>query len=141
VNAQLKAKSEPDQPQQKFFYLVCGFCRWSTRDIGLLDVSVGWFGFTLFGFVVSNVSRLWFEQCKAAGDCRTVPMWSGLVTFCSCLEYSQIGWFSISTFKINELIEGYRHLVMQEKAEKDDKKNPFAKRKVYQTNTANVSFW
>ena len=26
---------------QKVFYLMCGFCRWTTRDVGIADVTTG----------------------------------------------------------------------------------------------------
>jgi len=35
------AASQPatPQPQPKVFYLMCGFCRWTTRDVGIPDVT------------------------------------------------------------------------------------------------------
>lgn len=40
----------PDDPtkttMKKAYYLACGFCRWTSRDVGMADKSVG--GFLLF---------------------------------------------------------------------------------------------
>lgn len=36
----------PDDPtkttMKKAYYLACGFCRWTSRDVGMADKSVGW---------------------------------------------------------------------------------------------------
>ena len=51
AKTEVKPEKKPEDtttvPPQKVFYLMCGFCRWTTRDAGIPDATISNFALRL----------------------------------------------------------------------------------------------
>lgn len=81
----------PDDPtktaMKKAYYLACGFCRWTSRDVGMADKSVG--GSLLFLCWCGHVCR----QCRKRFNIQSKM--KVLFIIYSPLCYSKTCWFSV----------------------------------------------
>ncbi|EDL09829.1 dynactin 4, isoform CRA_d [Mus musculus] len=140
----------PDDPakttMKKAYYLACGFCRWTSRDVGMADKSVGECAncfdcpgcmHTLSTRATSISTQLPDDPAKttmkkayylACGFCR----WTSRDVGMADKSVASGGWQEPEnphTQRMNKLIEYYQQLAQKEKVERDRKK--LARRRNY----------
>jgi hypothetical protein len=100
------------QPQvQKVFYLMCGFCRWTTRDVGLPDAQ-------------ASKQTLNKPPYKSSPACCLIGMFSSSYLLVLLLQATG-GWKMLENAnqaRVKELRDAYQAIAVREKFEKDRKK-------------------